>query len=319
MLNIIPSVVLVLIDVKSKASSNLKVKHQYFQPISLKRHMFTPLAGFCSAAGDGGVSRHGRIAGITERKSGTLVLVIVSQKVLYWMYRHSLKAPELLHSFGFNRCLGGMMTNPIGPGSPYELLFVENHQEQASLPDPFREIYPGDWQLRRHETRPYIYTNFAMSRDGRISFNLPGQRAARFVTKSDPHDRWLMGLLRMRSDAVLIGDETIRAEPDYLSSAETIYPDDAAAFTHQRRREGRSARPLTVILSAEGRIPEDAQCLQCCEERVIIATTCRGVDRAKALAHACQLEVLELGEEWVDLHQLVHLLHAQLSDQDPAL
>ena len=202
------------------------------------------------------------------------------------------------------------MTNPIGPGSPYELLFVENHQEQASLPDPFREIYPGDWQLRRHETRPYIYTNFAMSRDGRISFNLPGQRAARFVTKSDPHDRWLMGLLRMRSDAVLIGDETIRAEPDYLSSAETIYPDDAAAFTHQRRQEGRSPLPLTVILSAEGRIPEDAQCLQCCEEKVIIATTCRGVDRAKALAHACQLEVLELGEEWVDLHQLVHLLHA---------
>jgi riboflavin-specific deaminase-like protein len=207
------------------------------------------------------------------------------------------------------------MVTPIGPGSPFELLFAEEQHEPESLAGGFRQLYPGDWHLPRLPNRPYIYSNFAISRDGRISFNLPGQRSARYVTKAVPHDRWLMGVLRMKADAVLIGDGTIQAEPDYLSTPASIYPDDAAAYCAQRQADGRAAIPLTVILSAEGRIPEDAECLHNDKQHLIVATTCKGAERVKALPHSNQLEVLELGETLVDLQQLVGILYKKYAVQ----
>ena len=201
------------------------------------------------------------------------------------------------------------MASPIGPGSPFELLFAEDTGQDGSLPGAFRQIYPGDWNLPTPEKRPYIYTNFAISRDGRISFNMPGQAAARYVTKSDRHDRWLMGLLRMRADAVLIGDGTIRIESDYLCHAEWIFPDDAAAFTAQRREDGRGALPLLVILSAEGKIPQEAACLNASDTHVILATTSQGAMQARKLKCAGQIDIIEFGDGLVDPKQLVSILY----------
>jgi riboflavin biosynthesis pyrimidine reductase len=39
-----------------------------------------------------------------------------------------------------------------------------------------------------------------------------------------------MGLLRARADAILVGDNTLRAETEHLWTAAAIFPDDAAAF-----------------------------------------------------------------------------------------
>lgn len=65
------------------------------------------------------------------------------------------------------------MTHPQGPGSPFQLLFSDDAHQAASLPEAFRQHYPGDWHIPTIKDRPYIYSNFAKSRDGRITFNLP--------------------------------------------------------------------------------------------------------------------------------------------------
>lgn len=201
------------------------------------------------------------------------------------------------------------MTDPVGPGAPFELLFTQTDMTKESLPEAFRHFYPGDWHLQVPENRPYIYSNFATSRDGRISFNLPGQAAARYVTKSEPHDRWLMGLLRMRADAVLIGDGTIRAEGDYLCTAESIFPEDGAAFVKQRLSDGRGPRPLMIILSAEGHIPVDAACFRECDQHIVLATTHRGVARVQSIEHLGKKDVVAFDGDLVNPSQLVQILY----------
>jgi riboflavin biosynthesis pyrimidine reductase len=210
------------------------------------------------------------------------------------------------------------MATPKGPGSPYQLLFAQNNTDEAStqedheqgqpLPAAFQQIYPGGWSIPTYVDRPHIYSNFAISRDGRISFNMPGQAEAQYVTKAAPHDRWLMGLLRMRADAVMVGDATVRNEKEFLSSAESIYPDDAAAFAAQRKKDGRAAFPLTVILSADGRLPADAPCLNSQDHHIILATTGKGMENARQLQHP-QLDLLEFAGDLVDLRQLVRILY----------
>jgi 5-amino-6-(5-phosphoribosylamino)uracil reductase len=206
-------------------------------------------------------------------------------------------------------------SKPVGPGSPYALLFTEPAPPDAQgLPDAFRAIYPGDWPLParpgRTPDRPYVYSNFAISRDGRISFNLPGHEAAAYVTKADAHDRWLMGLLRMRADAVLIGDNAIRMEPDYLATPGFVAPWDATAFTAQRAADGLAPTPLLVVLSLDGRLPPHAACLHDPDHHLAIATTRAGSEHARTLDAAGPLDVLDLGETSADLHRLLAILHA---------
>jgi riboflavin biosynthesis pyrimidine reductase len=209
------------------------------------------------------------------------------------------------------------MPHPQGPANPFQLLFADDSTDPPSLPDPFRAIYPGDWRMPRPANRPYIYTNFGISRDGRISYNEPALEGAYHVTKGDAHDRWLMGLLRMRADAVLMGDTTIRLEGYPLRtaadpvpwSAEAICPPDAAAFTAQRQAEGYAPLPLFVVLSFDGQVDLTAGCFTAPGRRVILATTKQGAVNARQAGISEQIDLLDLGEESADLTRLVELLY----------
>jgi 5-amino-6-(5-phosphoribosylamino)uracil reductase len=156
--------------------------------------------------------------------------------------------------------------------------------------------------------RPYIYSNFAISRDARISFNEPGQEAAVHVTKANPHDRWLMGLLRMRADAVIVGDTTVNKETGHVWTAEFIYPPDAVAFSAQRCAEGRRPFPLLVILTLDGRLNFDATCFGSANQQIVIATTSHGVAKVRDVTCAASLDVYGLGEDAADLRRLVQIL-----------
>ncbi|MBI3960351.1 MAG: dihydrofolate reductase family protein, partial [Chloroflexi bacterium] len=165
-----------------------------------------------------------------------------------------------------------------------------------------------------HADRPYIFTNFAPSRDGRISFNEPDALDASHVTKADPHDRWLMGLLRVRAHAILVGDNTVRLELGHIWTPEFIYPPEAAAFADLRQAEGYSPVPKLVILSLTGELDFREKRFQNPELRIILATTERGAAHAAAvnLAGQCSaaVDVLTLGEGSVDLHRLARLLYS---------
>lgn len=201
------------------------------------------------------------------------------------------------------------MTHPQGPGAPYQLLFSDEVSSENTLPEPFRLIYPGDWPTPAFTDRPYIYTNFAQSRDGRISFNEPDREAAVFVTKGDPHDRWLMALLRMRSDAALIGDVTINLEKDHIWTSEFIYPPDTAAFAHYRQSHGLSPKPILVLLSFEGKINFEAASFQRPDLHIVLATTDKGVVETQGVQCKARLDIHNLGAKAVDLHVLAKLLY----------
>ena len=189
------------------------------------------------------------------------------------------------------------------PAGWFDVLMDESTPEGIGLPESVRAVYGGDWKLGPDSGRPHIYVNFVVSRDGRVSFNEPEHMGGGWVSSFDRRDQWLMGLLRARADAVLVGDATVRAEPDHIWTAEYIFPDDGAAFRSLREAEGRSARPLQVILSLEGSLPTRAASLA--SGNVFVSTTSAG---ARRLEDAVDFEVLELGEEEVDLPQLVATL-----------
>ncbi len=191
----------------------------------------------------------------------------------------------------------------------FTLLFDDDRRDTPSLPEPLRTVYGGDWRLPEVGERPYIYSNFAVSRDGRVSFNVPGHLGGGDVSAFSAHDRWLMALLRARADAVVVGDHTLRLEPDHLWTCEHIYPHDAGAFADLRTREGRAPSPVQVFLSLDGDLMAEAAVFQRPDLRILIATTARGAERARGVNGAARVEVRELGEDKVDLKRLVQVLY----------
>ncbi len=210
------------------------------------------------------------------------------------------------------------MTQPQGPGVPFELLFTEESAPAPALPDDFLAIYPGDWHMPDIDGRPYIYTNFGMSRDGRISYNEPGQEDAVHVTKADPHDRWIMALLRMRADAFMIGDTTMSLEKYHFETAgdvcpwtaEFICPDDAEAFAAYRRDAGLQPHPLFIVLSLDGNVDLNTACFAQADRPIILATTTRGAETAQQRGVPKNVDIHVLGDHAADLQRLAQMLHS---------
>jgi riboflavin biosynthesis pyrimidine reductase len=149
-----------------------------------------------------------------------------------------------------------------------------------------------------------------LSRDGRVSFNEPGHLSGGEVSGFSGDDRWLMALLRARADAILMGDNTLRIEPDHVWTAEYIFPADARAFAALRRAEMRTPAPLQVFLSLEGDVDVSKAAIFARDDHhVVLATTTRGAARARSLqATRARVDVVELGAEAVDVRALLDLL-----------
>jgi riboflavin biosynthesis pyrimidine reductase len=194
-----------------------------------------------------------------------------------------------------------------GLNQPFELLF-DKAKQASSLSESLQKIYVGDWVIPELAGRPYSYSNFVQSRDGRISFSVPGHAGGGDVSGFNQHDQWLMGLLRARADAVVMGDMTLKTEPEHLWTCEYIYPSDPSLFLELRQRENRSERPLQVFLSLEGDLNTQARVFSE-EVHIVVATTTRGAERAKDIRCEAKLEVLALGDEKVDIQQLCKVLY----------
>ncbi len=201
---------------------------------------------------------------------------------------------------------------PAGPGAPFQVLFSDAEDKAGrsrSLPDVWRAVLGADWAMPQFEQRPYVYSNLAASRDGRMSFAMPGFDKSGVVTEANPHDRWLMALLRARADAVLMGDTTVKIETGILATAEYVCDYDAAAWAALRAHEGRAPEPLMVILSHDCALEPSEACFQRAGSHVLLATTRHGIARAKTLRGRARIAAHQLGDESVDLAALVRLLH----------
>lgn len=205
--------------------------------------------------------------------------------------------------------IASSLLTPIGPRFPFECLLDECSDGGTALPRAFAEIYQSEWRLPRIASSPYVYSNFVTSRDGRVSFNEPGRMGGGDVSGYQPNDIWLMALLRSRADAILVGDNTLRVEPNHVWTPGFVCPTDDDAFLQLRRDEGRSHAPLQVFLSLEGEIDFDAAVFSRPDLHVLVATTPAGGGRLRSHPSvAAQFEVLELGPESVPVGELVDLL-----------
>jgi riboflavin biosynthesis pyrimidine reductase len=201
------------------------------------------------------------------------------------------------------------MSTLTGLPHPFTLLFEDDSSTLSSLPEPLRTLYGGDWHVPEVTNRPYVYSNFVQSRDGRVSFSVPGQAGGGEVSGFNRHDQWLMGLLRARADAVVMGDTTLKIEPEHLWTCEYIYPADPSLFLELRHSEHRRDCPLQVFLSLEGDLNTSAKVF--CQEHlhILVATTTRGAERAQNIRCQAKIEVLALGEDKVDIQQLCSVLY----------
>lgn len=211
-----------------------------------------------------------------------------------------------------------------GPEAPFSVLFDDQDVTGVPLP-PAAAAHYAPWPIPPVGERPWLYVNFVASLDGRVSFNLPGVVGGGAVSDFNANDRWLMGLLRARADAVMVGDNTLRAEPEHLWTAEYMYPQESG-FRDLRRTEGRRDTPMLVIVTLSGDVPADARIFQESAQRVLIASTEPGVAAAQALLADCDhVEYLALGRDTVDLELLLaeltarHAVHTLLCEGGPTL
>ncbi len=203
-----------------------------------------------------------------------------------------------------------------GPSSAVTLLFDDApHAAGVPLHPAFAAAYGGQWHMPDPvDGTPYTSINFVISRDGRISYAEPGERGGASVNNGCDADVWMMGLFRVRCDAVLVGDGTVRAEPEHVWTPTHLAGADAAAFEWLRIHEQRQPIALHVFCSLTGKI--ERQWAAVADESIplVIATTNDGLaETSRRLAGRANTEVACFGDDRVDTQALRRWLHRERS------
>ncbi len=122
-----------------------------------------------------------------------------------------------------------------------------------------------------------------------------------------------MGLLRARADAVIVGDVTLKIEPDHIWTHQYICPSETA-FDALRSGFGLAASPLQTFLSLEGEFDPSLPVFARADLKIVIFTTARGRDRARNLEGvAARVDLPEVGTDRVDLQRVMQVLHHDYS------
>lgn len=130
---------------------------------------------------------------------------------------------------------------------PLELLFSAPGLPEYPLPASLEKLYGGPFGLAEE----LVYSNFVTSLDG---VAVVGPSSGSKLSGKSHADRFVMGLLRAASDAIVIGSGTLSGSPGHVWTAEHIYPPQAAPFRELRRLLGLPVRPTLVVVSGSGKV-----------------------------------------------------------------
>jgi riboflavin biosynthesis pyrimidine reductase len=164
------------------------------------------------------------------------------------------------------------------------------------LADPTRPLDDDALaELYAPPRNPWLRANFVTSVDGAVEVD------GRSTGLSDPQDQHVLGLLRMHSDALLLGAGTLRVErygPVLLDERRRAW----------RRDRGMPEHPTLVVVSGSLRLDPQQPAFAGAPVRPIVLTQATApADRRAALA--ATTDVLTAGEGTVDLATAVALLH----------
>jgi riboflavin biosynthesis pyrimidine reductase len=137
-----------------------------------------------------------------------------------------------------------------------------------------------------------VIGNFATTLDGVVSLQAKGRAGGGEITGFDPHDRLLMGVLRAVADVVMVGAGTLRAVPRHQWTAQHVYPAMSKEYAELRRRLGKPAFPLTVIVTARGDIDVELPVFTSGDSPVLVVTTATGARRIAKAGPAAHVRVV---------------------------
>jgi riboflavin biosynthesis pyrimidine reductase len=128
--------------------------------------------------------------------------------------------------------------------------------DPAGLPEELKLLYGGVLRFPAHRNQPYVIGNFVSTLDGVVSFEVPGKSGGGDISGFNEADRFVMGLLRASTDAIVVGARTLReVAPEHLWLAEHVYPEAREHYERYRHRTlDKPAPPLNVIVSGSGAV-----------------------------------------------------------------
>jgi len=178
--------------------------------------------------------------------------------------------------------------------------------------------FPPPWP-----DRPWIYGNVIASANGIVTwtrqgphddplraiaggdFSRPGRRA----------DARLLHTLRASAEALAVGAQTLRDEPNLLKRPASLGADFDAALARFGASQARGRFPRLVVYSESGALDLDTGVFNTADLTVVVVTTDRGAGRLRASgSEARGIAVLVAGAQSIESSGLVHAhrcLHAE--------
>jgi riboflavin biosynthesis pyrimidine reductase len=176
---------------------------------------------------------------------------------------------------------------PAGP-RPLAKLYEQAGLPAWGLPPELADIYGGDLGFPAR----WVYANFVASVDGVTALGPEYPSSGSAISRGEPADRFVMGLLRACADIVLIGAGTLRATPDHLWTPSYVFPAAADGFAALRRSLGRPADPQLAVVTLSGEVPTGHPAVRA---GALILTTTTGARRLEGrLPRACT--IVDLGD-----------------------
>jgi riboflavin biosynthesis pyrimidine reductase len=177
------------------------------------------------------------------------------------------------------------------------------------LPEALRGAYGSDIAVPLRTDRPTLIANFVSTIDGVVSYNIPDQAGGAEISGFFEPDRFVMGLLRSLSDAVLIGAGTLRAAPTHLWSPAFVHRQSATDFKTLREHLRLAAEPTTVVVTASGDVDLSHPGLADPTIPVTILTTERGQAALRRQSPLpAHVEAVTGGADRVEPNALIEIL-----------
>ncbi len=167
------------------------------------------------------------------------------------------------------------------------------------------EVY-SDIALPERRERPYVLINMISSLDGKVVVE------GKAGSIGGPTDRAIMRNLRARSDAVMIGAGTLRAEKLTLT-----VPDDLAL---KRASRGLKPQPLAVVVTASGNIPLRQHLLNASSGNLLIlASPATPRSRLLEISHCAFVEISANLQEALRILRKQYAVRVLLVEGGPSL
>ena len=198
------------------------------------------------------------------------------------------------------------------------LIDCDRQYSESALPPELRELYDGDLHLPTPgEARPFVIANFVSTLDGVASYAMKGKSGGSTISGSNPADRFIMGLLRASTDAVIVGAGTLQdVSAESLWTPESTYPEAKRFYAEYRvNAMHKPEYPLLVIVSGSGQLELDRTIFRTPAMRTVIITTSAGRDeltrRGAATLNSVEVHALNSSSGTIAPRAILELLQSQ--------